>query len=225
MVILRSLPGLMVVCMFILAIFVAFASANPALVSAPSDQERWSTNEDGEAVYLAPLVIDCLSNDNTCGVQEGEYIISLRPSYEKSAHSFYLSSHIPSSTLPNTSIKWFRYTNSYIIKNLQDADVDIVRQDPGVEEVWQHYWFEVDVEWDLRCRNPELTEEEKKLCYGELEVEGCRLRWLSDKESTKCLEELCRMAELSLAEEQRELCEEQNYEAEKWYPKKDEWWS
>ncbi|KAG9661822.1 hypothetical protein KCU95_g3425, partial [Aureobasidium melanogenum] len=221
----QGLPGLMVVCMVILAILAAFASANPALVSAPSDQSLWSTSEEGGFIYSAPLIIDCLPNDTTCGVQEGEYIISLRPSYEKSAHLFYLSSHIPSSTLLNTSIKWFRYSNSYIIKNLQDTEMEIIRRDPGIDEVYQHYWFQVDVGWDLRCRDTDLTEEEKKICYGELEVEGCRMPYSSEEERGNCLEELCSMEGLMLTEEHRALCEEQNYEAERWFPKVDEWGS
>ncbi|KAG9570800.1 hypothetical protein KCU71_g1134, partial [Aureobasidium melanogenum] len=221
----RTFSKFMIVCIVVLAILAAFTSANPTLVSAPSDRECWSINENGEIIYSAPLVIDCLPNDTTCGVQEGEYIISLRPSYEKSAHLFYLSSHIPSSTLLNTSMSWFRYSKSYIIKNLQDTEMEIIRRDPGIDEVYQHYWFQVDVGWDLRCRNPRLTEEEKNICYGELEVEGCRMPYSSEEEKGKCLEELCGMEGLMLTEEHRELCEERNYEAERWFPKADEWWN
>lgn len=218
-----ALPKLMIVWLAALAILAAFASANSALMSTRPDQACWTTDEDSETTYLAPHDVDCLPDDTTCGIREGEYIISLRPSYQKSAHLFYLSSHVPASTLRNTSMSWYRYSDSYIIKNLQDTEMQIIRRDPGIEEVYQNHWFQVDIGWDLRCRNPRLTEEGKKICYGELEVGWCRMQWLNDKQSTKCLEELCRMEGLKLTEEQSELCEEQNYQAERWFLVRDDW--
>ncbi|KAH0362602.1 putative histidine kinase HHK19p, partial [Aureobasidium melanogenum] len=101
----RTLSGRMIMWTAIFAILAAFASASPGLVSTPPDQACWTTNDNGETIYQALLVIDCLPDDTTCGIVEGEYIISLRPSYQKSAHLFYLLSHIPQSALRNTSIR------------------------------------------------------------------------------------------------------------------------
>lgn len=86
--------------------------------------------------------------------------------------------------------------------------METIRQDPGVEETLQHYWFQVDTGWDLPCRESELTEEEKKLCYGELEVEWCKRLGSSEEEIMKCLEGLCGMEGWMLTEEQRKLCKE-----------------
>ncbi|KEQ64071.1 uncharacterized protein M437DRAFT_45271 [Aureobasidium melanogenum CBS 110374] len=198
----------MIIWIAIVAILAAFASAYPGLVSLPSDRACWTTNENGETTYVAPLVIDCLPNDTTCGIMEGEYIISLRSSYPKSAHIFYLSSHIPSPALRNTSIGWYSDDEDYIIKNLRHTEMEIIRRDPGIDEVYQHYWFQVDTGWGLQCRNPSLTGEEKRLCYKKLHIQECEGSWLSDEERRECWEESCKWKGYKMTEEQIKTCEE-----------------
>ncbi|CAD0100470.1 unnamed protein product [Aureobasidium mustum] len=63
-----GISGFMIVCLALLPVLTAYASANPALVSSPTDRACWSTGEDGEIIYSAPLVIDCLPDNPKCGV-------------------------------------------------------------------------------------------------------------------------------------------------------------
>lgn len=69
--------------------------------------------------------------------------------------------------------------------------METIRQDPGIEEVYQHYWFQVDTGLGLQCRDPSLTEEEKRLCYKELHSQECEKSGLSDEERRECWEESC----------------------------------
>lgn len=152
-----------------------FASISTALASAPSA----TAISDNNAIYLAPLIEPCLPKDRNCGVIEGSYIVQLRQGYTPSAHLSYIAEHIDVDPVEDWKIRWI-FDEFYSVKNLSADSLEIIRRDPGIEEVEQGYWFSVPM-LDI-CRNPHLSEEERRICYEEEDLRDCEKPSLSKED-------------------------------------------
>lgn len=59
---------------------------------------------------------------------------------------------------------------AYSVRKVSADSIDILRRDPGVEEIEEGYWFQMD-EVD-RCRDPAYSEEERRQCYDASPVDS-----------------------------------------------------
>lgn len=162
---------------FIFAV-VAFAIIGTAFASA---QPAADTSYDN-STYFAPLIEPCLPKDRNCGVMNGSYIVALRPGYTPSSHLSYLAEHIDVDPVKDWQMQWaFEF---YSIKNVSAHALNIIRRDPGIEEVEQGYWFSAPM-LDL-CRNPRLSDEERRICYEEEDLRDCEKPSLSKEDRQSC---------------------------------------
>lgn len=158
---------LLIVAVVVFA-FISATFASPSSATAISDNYN--------ATYLAPLIESCLPQDRNCGVVEGSYIVTLRQGHTPSSHLSYIAEHINADPVKDWKIQW-SFDESYSVKNISADSLDIIRRDPGVEEVEQGYWFSVP-ELDV-CRSPRLSEEERRGCYEEEDLPQCERPSLS----------------------------------------------
>ncbi|KAI4724830.1 hypothetical protein E4T49_07420 [Aureobasidium sp. EXF-10728] len=149
--------------------FAAFASASSA-TAISSDN----------ATYLAPLIETCPAGSSTCGKIEGKYLVMLREGYEPSSHLSYISETLH---VDDPVKKWrlnWHGDDTYSVHRVSADSLDLLRRDPGVEEIEEGYWFQMD-EVD-RCRDPAYSEEERRQCYDENPVDSFETAMLSEDE-------------------------------------------
>ena len=168
---------LLIVAVVVFA-FIGTTLASPSSPTAISDNSN-------NATYLAPLIQNCLPADRNCGVLEGSYIVTLRQGHIPSSHFSYIAEQINVDPVSDWKIQW-SFDEFYSVKNVSAHSLDIIRRDPGVEEVEQDYWFSVP-ELDV-CRNPRLSEEERRICYEEEDLPQCERPSLSREERHDCFQ-------------------------------------
>jgi hypothetical protein len=164
--------------LFIFAV-TAFASSSNALASRSSATAIPSNT----ITYLAPLNEGCSVGDPNCGKIEGKYLVSLREGYTPSSHLAYISQNLDVDPVKEWSLRWSG-DEYYSVSNVSAKSLDILRQDPGVEEVEESYWFQM-VEVDP-CRNPKYSEEQRKTCYEEEDIPPCDRPSLSKDQRRSC---------------------------------------
>ncbi|KAH0378046.1 hypothetical protein KCU92_g8924, partial [Aureobasidium melanogenum] len=133
--------------------------------------------------YLAPLYESCPANSSTCGTIDGKYTVMLRKGYKPSSHLNYISKTIHTDAVKDWQLKWLN-EQFYLASNVSTDSLHLLRQDPGVEEIEEGSWFEMD-EVD-RCQNPAFSEDETKQCYDAGPFDACKNEILSEDEMWIC---------------------------------------
>lgn len=136
----------------VVTISAAFASASSA-TAISSDN----------ATYVAPLIENCPVGSSTCGKIKDKYLVMLREGYEPASHLSYISRtlHVDD-PVKEWRMMWYG-DGAYSVHKVSADSIDILRRDPGVEEIEEGYWFQMDVV--DRCRDPAYSEEERRQCY------------------------------------------------------------
>jgi hypothetical protein len=182
---------------------IAFASVSTAFTSAP----LITAISNDDTAYLAPLDEGCSPRDRNCGNIEGKFLVSLREGYTRTSHLSYIAENLNIDPVEEWNIKW-RGVEYYTATNVSAACIDILRQDPGIDEIEQSYWFSVP-ELDI-CTNPSLSGEDRKICYEEKDIPDCEKPSLSKEDRRGCFG---RMKELScldpmLSADEKQSCQE-----------------
>jgi hypothetical protein len=133
--------------------------------------------------YLAPLVEGCYPRASRCDKIEGKYLVSLRDGYKPSSHLSYISENIHVDPVKEWKLRWIG-DELYTVYNVSNDYLELLRQDPGVEEVEEEAWIVID-EVD-RCQDPHYSEEERRICYEEKDVPLCDRQSLSREERRAC---------------------------------------
>ncbi|CAD0040383.1 unnamed protein product [Aureobasidium pullulans] len=143
----------------VVTISAAFASASSA-TAISSDN----------ATYVAPLIENCPVGSSTCGKIKDKYLVMLREGYEPSSHLSYISRtlHVDD-PVKEWRMMWYG-DGVYSVQKVSADSIDILRRDPGVEEIEEGYWFQMDVV--DRCRDPAYSEEERRQCYDASPVDS-----------------------------------------------------
>ncbi|KAI4722831.1 hypothetical protein E4T48_01025 [Aureobasidium sp. EXF-10727] len=143
----------------VVTVFATFASASSA-TAISSDN----------ATYLAPLIETCPAGSSTCGKIEGKYLVMLREGYEPSSHLSYISEtlHVDD-PVKKWRMRWHG-DDTYSVNNVSANALDLLCRDPGVEEIEEGYWIQMN-EVD-RCRDPAYSEEERRQCYDASSVDS-----------------------------------------------------
>ncbi|KAH0278247.1 hypothetical protein KCU91_g2611, partial [Aureobasidium melanogenum] len=189
------------VALLALASTIAFAATHTSTATSENNNE-----------YLATLYNDCQDDNPKCGIKEGSYMVALHGFYRISSHLAFLERALQRDPTVNWQANWDDdpKSASYTVKNVTKDELEAIRKDPGVYEVEQSYWFEVDDGWDLECRIPGMSEERKRLCYEEIDVPQCEKSWLTEEEKKECLRRnmlpFCEIEDWDLTEEERRYC-------------------
>ncbi|KAG9827489.1 hypothetical protein KCU98_g15943, partial [Aureobasidium melanogenum] len=195
----------------LIALIALSVSTNTNAISTTSPSTATSRDNDE---YLAPLYNDCREDDPKCGIKEGSYIVSLHGFYRISSHIAFLERTLQRDPTVNWQARWYDDPKSadYTVQNVTQEELEAIRKDPGVYEVEQSYWFEVDTGWDLPCRAPGLSEERKRLCYEEIDVAHCEKSWLTEEEKKDCwirtVLPICGIEDFPLTAEEEKYCSE-----------------
>jgi hypothetical protein len=158
-----------------------FASISIVLASSSST----TAIPDENTTYLAPLLEDCLpkKENKNCGNIEGKYLVLLREGYTRTSHLSYIAENLNIDPVRDWNIQW-RDDEYYTANNVSPEFIDILRRDPGIEEIEQSYWFSM-LELDI-CTNPSLSEEETRICYEEKDLRDCEKPSLSEEDRQSC---------------------------------------
>lgn len=184
---------------------VVFAIASTTLASTSS----LPAISDDEPAYLAPMLDFCEPKDPTCEAVKDKYMVTLREGYPPSSHLSYIAANINIDPLKDWKIRWSNGDQLYTISDVSEKHIDIIRRDRGVEEVEPWAWIvmhEVDI-----CRNPKLSEEERKICYEEEDLPQCERPSLSTERRISCFADtkfLSCIPPQASEEELRICCEE-----------------
>ncbi|KAH0044492.1 hypothetical protein KCU78_g392, partial [Aureobasidium melanogenum] len=184
--------------------------ATGTIVFATTETSSAPSQDNNE--YLAPLYNDCRDDDPKCGIKAGAYMVALHGFYRISSHLAFLERTLKRDPTVNWQANWDDDAKSafYTVKNVTKDELEAIRKDPGVCEVEQSYWIEVDDGWDLECRIPGLSEERKRLFYEEIDIPQCEKSWLSEEEKEECskrnLLPFCEMEGWELNEKERRYC-------------------
>ncbi|KAI5195376.1 hypothetical protein E4T38_09089 [Aureobasidium subglaciale] len=122
------------------------------------------------ATYVAPLIETCPVGTSTCGKIKDKYLVMLREGCEPSSHLPYISRtlHVDDPA-KEWRMKWHG-DGVYSVHEASADSIDLLRRDPGVEEIEEGYWIRMD-EVD-RCRDPAYSEEERRQCYDASSVDS-----------------------------------------------------
>ncbi|THZ29094.1 hypothetical protein D6C91_01643 [Aureobasidium pullulans] len=118
----------------VVTIFAAFASASSA-TAISSDN----------ATYVAPLIETCPVGSSTCGKIKDKYLVMLREGYEPSSRLSYISRtlHVDD-PVKEWRMMWYG-DGAYSVRKVSADLIDILRRDPGVEEIEEghsrHNWM------------------------------------------------------------------------------------
>ncbi|THW82411.1 hypothetical protein D6D18_08421 [Aureobasidium pullulans] len=143
----------------VVTIFAAFASASSA-TAISSDN----------ATYVAPLIENCPVGSSACGKIKDKYLVMLREGYEPSSHLSYISRTLHVDDPVKEWRMMWHGDGAYSVHEVSADSIDILRRDPGVEEIEEGYWFQMDVV--DRCRDPAYSEEERRQCYDASPVDS-----------------------------------------------------
>lgn len=164
-----------------IAAVTASATSNTAHVSAASGKAV--SNDD--TTYLAPLIEPCPAGRSTCGKIEGSYMVMLREGYTPSSHLSYISANLHVDPVKDWQLKWHN-DETYTIDNVSADSLNLLRQDPGVEEIEEGYWFQQISEVD-RCQDPAFSEDERRQCYDVRLEDSCEGSVISEDEERDCV--------------------------------------
>jgi hypothetical protein len=153
----------------------AFTASGTALASAPSE----TAISDDNTTYLAPLLEACYPGARQCELIDGKYMVSLREGHTRTSHLSYIAENLNIDPVEEWNIRW-RGDEYYTATNVSAASIDILRQDPGIDEIEQSYWFSV-AELDI-CTKPSLSEEDRRICYEEKDLPDCEKPSLSKED-------------------------------------------
>ncbi|TIA74549.1 hypothetical protein D6C76_06284 [Aureobasidium pullulans] len=118
----------------VVTIFAAFASASSA-TAISSDN----------ATYVAPLIENCPVGSSTCGKIKDKYLVMLREGYEPSSHLSYISRTLHVDDPVKEWRMMWHGDGVYSVHKVSADAIDILRRDPGVEEIEEGYWFQMDL--------------------------------------------------------------------------------
>jgi hypothetical protein len=158
---------------------IAFAFSGTAVASSSSEAAIFDDNR----TYLAPLLQSCNASNPHCEIMDGRCLVKLCEDCSPSAHLAYVTKNINVNPIKDWRIKWIG-DGIYSINDVSLESIDIIRQDPGVVEVEEDCRI-VKVEVD-ECRNPSLSEEERRICYEEEDMPDCERPSLSKRERQSC---------------------------------------
>ncbi|CAD0038581.1 unnamed protein product, partial [Aureobasidium pullulans] len=122
------------------------------------------------ATYVAPLIENCPVGSSTCGKIKDKYLVMLREGYEPSSHLSYISRTLHVDDPVKEWRMMWHGDGVYSVHKVSADSIDILRRDPGVEEIEEGYWFQMD-EVD-RCQDPAYSEEERRQCYDASPVDS-----------------------------------------------------
>jgi hypothetical protein len=182
---------------------IALTFNNVALASASTAPPISSD----KPAHLAPLVEACYPGASTCDKIEGKYLVSLRDGYTPSSHLSYISENVHVDPVKEWNLIWIG-DEHYTVYNVSNDFLELIRQDPGVEEVEEEAWIVID-EVD-RCQDPRYSPEEKRVCYEEKDLPLCQRPSLSEAERRDCYVWLMGLSceDTDLSEEERRSCHE-----------------
>ncbi|KEQ82512.1 hypothetical protein M438DRAFT_367011 [Aureobasidium pullulans EXF-150] len=118
----------------VVTIFAAFASASSA-TAISSDN----------ATYVAPLIETCPVGSSTCGKIKDKYLVMLREGYEPASHLSYISRTLHVDDPVKEWRMMWHGDGAYSVHKVSADSIDILRRDPGVEEIEEGYWFQMDL--------------------------------------------------------------------------------